>query len=320
MAQKKDRELEIFYRLMTGNGISIAELAEEYDVSTKSISRDITEIKNFIADHRGLLQGADITYVASERKHYLNLPQFLGADELFAIVKLLIGSRALSKTETLAIIGKLKQFTTPSNQQVMNDLISNEVYHFNEVKHDCPSLIQNLWNITGYIEHRNEITIRYYKMNREYVERKVRPIAITFSDFYFYMIGYQASGDDWEIRYYRVDRIVHMVKHRTRFDVSSQKAFDEGDLMNRIQLMFPGKSRHIRFEFTGPSVQAILDKIPTAKVVEIRDGKTILEADVIGTGINMFLLSQGVWVKALAPQEFVDEMKTEIRKMMEGYE
>lgn len=327
MGQKKDRELEIFYRLITGAGVSVAELATEYGVSTKSISRDISEIKNFIADHRGLLENAEITYSSSTKKYCLELPQFLGTDELFAVVKLLIGGRVFSKNETLEIIGKLKQFTTTKNQKTINRLISNEVYHFNEIKHDCRSVIKNLWDISSCIEQRNEITINYYKMNREYVERRVRPVAISFSDYYFYLIGYQENknpidgneASSWDIRFYRVDRIVHMTKHRTTFDVKNQKGFDESDLMSKIQLMFPGKSRHIKFEFTGPSVQAILDKLPTARVVEIKNGKSIIEADVIGSGINMFLLSQGSWVKALAPQEFVDEMKIEIAKMMDVY-
>ena len=33
----------------------------------------------------------------------------------------------------------------------------------------------------------------------------------------------------------------------------------------------------------------------------------------------MYLLSQGSWVKMLAPQVFVDEMKTEIEKMKKMY-
>ena len=42
-------------------------------------------------------------------------------------------------------------------------------------------------------------------------------------------------------------------------------------------------------------------------------------AEVFGTGVNMFLLSQGSHVKPLAPREFVDEMREEVEKMMEVY-
>lgn len=83
--------------------------------------------------------------------------------------------------------------------------------------------------------------------------------------------------------------------------------------------MFPGKLRRIQFEFTGPSIQAVLDKIPTAKIVEAKKGSYIIEAEVYGDGIRMYLLSQGSWVKVLAPKEFVCEMREEIDKMQKMY-
>ena len=66
-------------------------------------------------------------------------------------------------------------------------------------------------------------------------------------------------------------------------------------------------------------MQAVLDRIPTAKVVERQNGKSIIEAEVFGSGIKMFLLSQGAWVKVLAPDEFVQEIKEEIEKMRGFY-
>ena len=70
--------------------------------------------------------------------------------------------------------------------------------------------------------------------------------------------------------------------------------------------MFPGKYRKIRFEFRGPSVQAILDRIPTARIVDEVNGKKIIEAEVYGRGINMYLLSQDSKLRVLRPVEFVE--------------
>lgn len=83
--------------------------------------------------------------------------------------------------------------------------------------------------------------------------------------------------------------------------------------------MWPGSLRNIRFEFNGPSLQAILDRLPTAKVIDRYDGKYLIEAEVYGDGIKMFLLSQGSWVKAISPDDFVQEMKKEIEKMHSMY-
>ena len=83
--------------------------------------------------------------------------------------------------------------------------------------------------------------------------------------------------------------------------------------------MWPGELRTIRFEFTGPSVQAVLDKLPTAKIIERSGKKYLIEAEVYGDGIKMWLLSQGAWVKVVAPQPFVEDMRQTIRTMEKLY-
>ena len=49
---KQYRILEIFFRAMHGEDISVSELANEYGVSTKSVSRSISDLKAFLADER----------------------------------------------------------------------------------------------------------------------------------------------------------------------------------------------------------------------------------------------------------------------------
>ena len=44
---KSDRVLEIFYRAMKGEAISAQKLSQEYGVSARSVSRDITTLKMF---------------------------------------------------------------------------------------------------------------------------------------------------------------------------------------------------------------------------------------------------------------------------------
>ena len=54
---KQYRSLEIFYRGLRGEALSVQNLANEYGVSTKSITRSINELKDFLADHRDLVGG-----------------------------------------------------------------------------------------------------------------------------------------------------------------------------------------------------------------------------------------------------------------------
>lgn len=76
----------------------------------------------------------------------------------------------------------------------------------------------------------------------------------------------------------------------------------------------------VKFEFTGPSLEAVLDKLPTSRIIESREGKHIIEAEVYGKGIKMWILSQGSNIKVLSPKAFADEIIEEIKKLNEIYE
>ena len=140
-----------------------------------------------------------------------------------------------------------------------------------------------------------------------------------FSDYYFYLIAFKTDDEEKKPLYFRVDRIKHITEHRKKFTDNEAPEFDEGLLRRRSLLMWPGRLRTIRFEFTGPSVQAVLDKLPTARIIEREGRKYTLEAEVYGDGIKMWLLSQGSWVKVTEPEEFVEEMKVEIGRMIDKY-
>lgn len=45
----------------------------------------------------------------------------------------------------------------------------------------------------------------------------------------------------------------------------------------------------------------------------------LIEAEVFGNGIKMYLLSQGSWVKVLEPEQLVEEMRSEIEKLKQIY-
>lgn len=75
--------------------------------------------------------------------------------------------------------------------------------------------------------------------------------------------------------------------------------FQEGEMRKRIQFMYGGELQTIRFEYTGPSLESVLDRLPTAKVLQVTEKGWLIEAEVFGTGIQMWIRSQGDYVKVL---------------------
>ena len=314
------RVLEIFFRGLRGEDLSVKKLAGEYGVSEKSVSRSIGDLKAFLADHRELVGGTELQYSYQDKCYRLYMDEFLSSKELFALLEVLIGTKGFSRLELLTLIDKLKKFTTSNDRKLLTELVSKEIYHYTEVRHDCDSVQDMLWQLVNCIHEKKEISIDYYRMDRSFVTHRLRPASMMFADYYFYLIAFKADGDPAVPLYFRVDRIKNLTVHRKRFSVYDTPEFDEGLLQQRSLLMWPGKLRTIRFEFTGPSVQAVLDKLPTAKIIDRDGGKYLIEAEVYGDGIKMWLLSQGSWVKVTAPEEFVQEMKAELRQMVEAYD
>ena len=176
-----------------------------------------------------------------------------------------------------------------------------------------------MWQLINCITDKREISIEYYRSDRKWVTHRLRPASVMFNDFYFYLIAFSTEDDFDKPLYFRVDRIKYITEHRKKFTDLDAPDFDEGLLRQRSLFMWPGKLRTIRFEFTGTAIQAILDKLPTARVIE-RNGRTYtVEADVYGDGIKMWLLSQGRRIKVISPDDFVEEMKKEIELMRTQY-
>ena len=106
---KKDRIIELFFRAIKGESLSVQQLAFEYNVSTRSITRDINSLKNFLIDHADILGYTELNYSSSDHCYTLKMDHFLSNKELLAVTKVLIGSRAFNNHDLLEIIKKLKQ-------------------------------------------------------------------------------------------------------------------------------------------------------------------------------------------------------------------
>lgn len=316
---KTDRLLDIFFRCLRGEDLSVQKLSEEYNVSTKSITRDLNDIKAFLADHRQLVGNTELEYSSRNKCYRLYMDEFLTNKEMFSILKVLIGARAFSKEELLTLTDKMKRFTTPEDRPKLSDLIRKELYHYSEVKHDCESVTETLWKLVNSITEKKEISIEYFRTDRSCREHRIRPASLMFADHYFYLIAFKTDDEPDKPFYFRVDRIKRIIEHRKTFKNEPGCMFDEGLLRERSLFMWPGKLRTICFEYDGPSVQAVLDKLSTARIIERSGSKYTLEAEVYGDGIKMWLLSQGKKITVLSPKEFVDEMQEEIQLMLENY-
>ena len=107
------------------------------------------------------------------------------------------------------------------------------------------------------------------------------------------------NPDDLFPTIYRVDRIQSLKRTGEHFSIPYKDRFEEGEFRKRVQFMYGGKLQKIRFKYTGPSIEAVLDRLPTAEIVEQNEEGWIVTAEVFGKGIDMWLRSQGENIKEI---------------------
>lgn len=309
----KDRLLAMYAQLAEGKPLYKAREAVKYNCSLRSIQRDIEDLRSFFADRSettGVVQ--ELIYDRKLNAYRLVPPlrNLLTNEETFAVLKVLLESRSLTKVELFPILEKLISCCVPpDNRRQVTDLIANEKYHYVEPRHK-KEILEKMWNLSAAIRAHKEIKITYMRQSGDDVSRVLKPVGIMFSEFYFYLVGFIDKENQLEkIKFevendpfptiYRIDRIKEYAVTDRHFNVPYQNRFEEGEFRKRVQFMYGGKLQKIKFWYKGPSVEAVLDRLPTAKILQHNGNGYLITAEVFGKGINMWLRSQGDMVEEI---------------------
>ena len=307
----KDRLLAMYAQLAEGKPLYKAREAVKYNCSLRSIQRDIEDLRSFFADRSettGVVQ--ELIYDRKLNAYRLVPPlrNLLTNEETFAVLKVLLESRSLTKVELFPILEKLISCCVPpDNRRQVTDLIANEKYHYVEPRHK-KEILEKMWNLSAAIRAHKEIKITYMRQSGDDVSRVLKPVGIMFSEFYFYLVGFIDKENQLEkIKFevendpfptiYRIDRIKEYAVTDRHFNVPYQNRFEEGEFRKRVQFMYGGKLQKIKFWYKGPSVEAVLDRLPTAKIEQQNENGYLISAEVFGKGIDMWLRSQGDMVE-----------------------
>jgi predicted DNA-binding transcriptional regulator YafY len=219
------------------------------------------------------------------------------------------GSRAFTKKEMTDMLDKLIECCVPkSNQRLVQDLIRNEEYHYIEPHHQSV-FVDKMWDIGQAIHDHRYIEIEYRRLKgKKTVKRKLLPAAIMFSEYYFYLTAFiedEKTKQGFEVMddvfptIYRIDRIQSYQVLDERYHIPYNERFEEGEFRKRVQFMYGGKLQKVKFKYKGESIEAVLDRLPTARILDEADGVYTVSAEVFGKGIDMWLRSQGELVKIL---------------------
>lgn len=380
---KAERILSLYTRLQAGETIDKQKESDAFQVSTRTIQRDLNDIQCFLENQQ--TYGAAVRQVIYDRassgyRMIAGEQDCLEAKEILAICKVLLESRCLMHEELFPMLGKLIRCGNLDAQRQLHNFIENERYHYTDLHHG-KRLLDTLWKLEQAVWNQNYLEIRYHKAScQELVARRVRPVGILFSEFYFYLLAYiepekktenkevtegkstgsasvkgsaqsmenvvhektqssdlssaeermiQSSNTDsdekdqtlyktscgavqpneensrepYQVVYgnpreqsptiYRVDRLERLKVLDDHFPVEYASRFEEGELRKRIQFMYGGKLKKVRFRYHGTCPDYILDRLPTAKIIKRDEDGMLIEAEVFGDGIHFWMKGQG---------------------------
>lgn len=310
------RLLSIYERLNKGERVSKRELASYYGVGEKTIQRDIEDIRCYMVETHGCPADATVSYERGSNQYYLARfeREWLSNKEVLAVCKILLESRAFAKNEMKVLVDKMLAQATPTERKIVEGIIRSENAAYVPLQHGKP-LLDTLWETSHAIIYHHVLRFMYRRQDGKTRERTVKPLAIIFSEFYFYMIGVQDGRDGDEFRTYRLDRIKSIEETNETFHVPYSEKFRDGEFRKKVQFMYEGELVNLKFRFYGNSVEHVLDRLPTAKADKISDCEYEITAEIYSYGVLMWLLSQGSQVDVLEPNTLREEWGAEIKRM-----
>ena len=311
--KQEQRILEIYQDLLDNREVNIDVKSEKFGVDKKTIKRDLTAVEEFLDTRYQLeIQKSKPNIYKLSRENAGRLTQ----TEVLAVCNILLNSRAFSKKEMKRLLDKIIEHNLDKEEsKYVTALTGNEMHHYAELstsKQIAPEdFLENMKNIAEAVVSQRKIEIEY-KRNEDInsIKRKLCPLAIMFSEMYFYMA---AKIEDKKIEeklrrnycsspaIYRLDRISRVKILDEHFTISDKDRFEAGQFKNKSKFMYGGNIRHITFDYTGTNKGMILDQIPNATEMYTKGNTTRFRAAIIGDGPEMWLRLLKDAVKIIPP-------------------
>lgn len=298
-SNKGFRLLNIYERLNKGEEIVKESLANEFGVSNKTIQRDIDDLRAYIAETHIDELDTSIRYDKSKNCYYLVRleREWMTNEEALAMCKILLESRAFNKNELTQLIEKLIMQISPADRHIAQQIIKSELFNYIPLQHN-QALLTPIWELSKYITEQRVISFNYTRQDGRKTEKIVKPVSIMFNEFYFYLIAYARDIENGYPVIFRIDRMENVEATNEHFEIPYRDKFSDGEFRKRVLFMYTGELEKVTFEYSGV-LEAMLDKVPTAKVIKQSGNTYTMQAEAYGKGLEMWLNSQGDKVKII---------------------
>ena len=294
--QVNNRLFEIVYILMQKKKTTAKELADRFEVSTRTIYRDIET-----------LSGANIPIYASKGKdggiglldEYVLNKTILSEEEQNQILFALQGMKKVKGQDEKDILEKLSILF---NKKI-NDWIKIDFSNWGNIQEERFDIIKSA------ILNKQLVQFTYYNSNGEESKRIVEPLQIWFKDKSWYLISYCRNKEDYRI--FKIARIKEVKMLQEHFERELPKEENE---------QYNFKTIELELEINKAMTYRVYDEFESKEITKKQDGNFMIKVKYPeNEWVYGYILSFGEYAKVLNPGYAKNIIKDKLQKTLKNY-
>lgn len=302
---KLERLISMIYMLLNNEVLSASALAEKYNVSQRTIYRDIEAICAAgipVVSYQGVNGGYGIM------EEYKMDKSLLGSYDVGSLITILHSmSTVFEDDRAMETINKLQTIQSRQTPSLSMDIGSRLPYN------------ESLRVLRTAITDRRVVRFEYINAKNERASRSVEPIRLMYKYNSWYLYGFCRARKDY--REFRISRMAELVSSTEYFADHHQEAapretssrtWGERDKMDDVVL-----------HFSADCLAKAMDFFFDAEKTFHEDGSLTLLLKVHHPAkadwLVSIILSFGEDAEIVEPHELRDILKTKIEKMMKRY-
>lgn len=296
---KSNRLFGILYLLLVKKRITASELADYFEVSVRTIYRDIETLSSYeIPIYMSKGKNGGITLL-----------------ETYTLDKILLTEK--EQKEILFSVQAMDELNCNNNKLLdkMKAIFKNEEKNFidvdfgiweNSLEHQ-----QNFNTIKKAIIEKRKITFTYFNSYGEISDRNVEPLQLQFQYNSWYLLGYDTNKNDY--RFFKLMRIDSIMLLEEQFSRTiPDKKIDFESLTNKTK---------ITLEIKKELSYRVYDEFDTSSITKLENGDFIVQMEVpLNDWVYGYLLSFGENIKVISPEDVKRIVKEKVEKMIINYQ
>lgn len=285
------RLFEIVYILMNKKITTAKELCEHFEVSQRTIYRDIdTLCQAGIPIYTNKGKGGGIGLIES----FILNKSVLSEREQSDILSALQGLKATNYSETDQVLTKLNSLFGNKN----TDWIEVDFSYWNSTEEDK----MKFKNLKDSILNHQVIQFDYFNSCGQESHRIIEPRKLVFKGQAWYLFGF--CRDKKEMRYFKITRIKSLKITNETFEPGPIEKYDD-----TAEFQNSSKAMDITLKIDSSMAFRVFDEFPAEAIKRLEDGSFLIHAELqTGSWLNSYLMSYEDHIEVVEPLELREQL------------